>query len=181
MPQIRARQVAVRRMTALFFPVPTVYAPCERFLCSHLIHPHTRPRGSLDHCLHILVCCKNRLPSWFWSEPEEGYPAVRRPIVPYVRDASFPVRAAWYTARRRLLDYLIMYVQEGEMIARVERRGYRFRAGDFCFIQPGELHTLEGPAHTITPYIHLDVFHNPARERSFVVRFGPRASRAAPP
>ena len=97
---------------------------------------------------------------------------MQRPIVPYVRDAGFPVRTEWNTARRCLLDYLIMYVQEGEMIAHVEGRGYRFRTGDFCFIQPGELHTLEGPAHTITPYIHLDVFHNPARERSFVVRSG---------
>jgi quercetin dioxygenase-like cupin family protein len=42
-----------------------------------------------------------------------------------------------------------MYVQEGEMIARVDRRGHRFGEGDFCLIQPGELHTLEGPAHTI--------------------------------
>ena len=58
------------------------------------------------------------------------------------------------------------------MIARVEGRDYRFHAGDFCLVQPGELHTLEGPAHTITPYVHLDVFHNPARERSFVVRSG---------
>ena len=58
------------------------------------------------------------------------------------------------------------------MIACVEGRAYRLRAGDFCFIQPGELHTLEGPAHTITPYVHLDVFHNPERERSFVVRSG---------
>jgi AraC-like DNA-binding protein len=65
-----------------------------------------------------------------------------------------------------------MYVQEGEMIARVEGRGQRLRTGDFCLIQPGELHTLEGPAHTITPYVHLDVFYNPARERSFVVRSG---------
>lgn len=97
---------------------------------------------------------------------------VHRQIVPYVRDASFPVRSAWYTAPRRLLDYLLMYVQEGEMIARVEGRGHRFRAGDFCLIQPGELHTLEGPAHTITPYVHLDVFYNKARERSFVVRSG---------
>jgi AraC-like DNA-binding protein len=93
-------------------------------------------------------------------------------IVPYVRDASIPVRTAWYTARRRLLDYLIMYVQDGEMIAHVDGRGYRFAAGEFCLIQPGELHTLEGPAHTITPYVHLDVFHNPDRERSFVVRSG---------
>jgi AraC-like DNA-binding protein len=97
---------------------------------------------------------------------------VEKSIVPYVREASIPVRTAWYTARRRLLDYLIMYVQEGEMIAHVEGRGYRFGAGDFCLIQPGELHTLEGPAHTITPYVHLDVFHNPDRERSFVVRSG---------
>jgi AraC-like DNA-binding protein len=97
---------------------------------------------------------------------------VERSIFPYVRDASIPVRTAWYTARRRLLDYLIMYIQEGEMIARVEGRGYGFSAGDFCLIQPGELHTLEGPAHTITPYVHLDVFHNPERERSFVVRSG---------
>jgi len=97
---------------------------------------------------------------------------VQRPIVPHVRDASFPVRSAWYTAPRRLLDYLLMYVQEGEMVARVEGRRHRFRAGDFCLIQPGELHTLEGPAHTITPYVHLDVFYNPARERSFVVRSG---------
>ena len=97
---------------------------------------------------------------------------LRGPIVPYVRDASFPVRSAWYTAPRRLLDYLLMYVQEGEMIARVEGRGHRLGEGDFCLIQPGELHTLEGPANTITPYVHLDVFYNQARERSFVVRSG---------
>jgi len=65
-----------------------------------------------------------------------------------------------------------MYVQEGEMIAQVEGRGHSFRAGEFCLIQPGELHTLEGPANTITPYVHLDVFYHPARERSFVVRSG---------
>jgi AraC-like DNA-binding protein len=65
-----------------------------------------------------------------------------------------------------------MYVQEGKMVAHVEERYYQFRAGDFCLIQPGELHTLEGPAHTITPYVHLDFFYNAARERSFVVRSG---------
>jgi AraC-like DNA-binding protein len=97
---------------------------------------------------------------------------VQRSIVPYVRDAGFPVRAEWYTAPRRLLDYLLMYVQEGEMIVHVEGHERRFRAGDFCLIQPRELHTLEGPTHTITPYLHLDIFYNPARERSFVIRSG---------
>ena len=97
---------------------------------------------------------------------------MRNPIVPYVRDASFPVRIAWYTAPRRLLDYMLMYVQEGEVVARVEGREHRCGAGDFCLVQPGELHTLEGPTHTISPYIHLDIFYNPARERSFVARSG---------
>lgn len=58
------------------------------------------------------------------------------------------------------------------MIAHVEGRRYQLRDGEFCLIQPGEFHTLEGPAHTITPYVHFDVFYNPARERSFVVRSG---------
>jgi AraC-like DNA-binding protein len=93
-------------------------------------------------------------------------------VVPYVRDASFPVRTAWRTASRRLLDYMLMYVQEGEVLVRVEGRGYRFRAGSFFLVQPGELHSLEGPRHTITPYLHLDVFYNPVRERGFVVRSG---------
>ena len=94
------------------------------------------------------------------------------PIVPFVRDASFPVRSAWYTAPRRLLDYLIMYVQEGEMVARIEGREISFGPGDLCLVQPGELHTLEGASDTITPYLHLDVFYNAAREKSFVVRSG---------
>lgn len=97
---------------------------------------------------------------------------VDHPIVPYVRDASFPVRSAWYTAPRRLLDYMIMYVQEGEMIAHVEGTRIEFGPGEFCLVQPGELHTLESPSGTITPYLHLDIFYNPARERSFVVRSG---------
>ena len=96
----------------------------------------------------------------------------QEPVFPYIRDASFPVRTAWYTGPRRLLDYMLMYVQEGEVVARVEGREYRCGAGDFCIVQPGELHTLEGPTHTISPYIHLDIFYNPARERSFVARSG---------
>jgi AraC-like DNA-binding protein len=93
-------------------------------------------------------------------------------IVPYIRDASFAVRTPWYTGPRRLLDYLLMYVQEGEVVACVNEHQYRLSAGNFCLIQPGELHTLKGLTDTITPYAHFDVFYNPARQRSFVVRQG---------
>jgi AraC-like DNA-binding protein len=99
-------------------------------------------------------------------------PALAREIVPFVRDASFPVRTEWYTASRRLLDYLLMYVQEGTVVARVEGKEYLLRSGDFLLVQPGELHTLRGAAHTITPYLHFDVFYSPERARSCVVSSG---------
>src|SRR5215213_3593100 len=113
----------------------------------------------MNHWFHELNWCKKT--TVFHVRNRTGGRTVLSPnhIVPYVRDASFPVRTAWYTAPRRLLDYLLMYVQEGKMVACVEERHYQFRAGDFCLIQPGELHTLEGPAHTITPYVHLDFFY----------------------
>ena len=36
------------------------------------------------------------------------------PVVPYIREADFAIRKPWYTPPRRLLDYLLLYVQEGE-------------------------------------------------------------------
>lgn len=39
-------------------------------------------------------------------------------------------------------------------------------------VDDGHVSGLEGPANTITPYVQLDVFYNPVRERSFVVRSG---------
>jgi AraC-like DNA-binding protein len=96
-----------------------------------------------------------------------------RPIVPFIRQSEFAVRKPWPASpARRLLDYLIKYVQEGHCIVRVSGVAYHLYEGDFCLVQPNEIVTLEGPTNTITPYAHLDIFYNPLREHSFPTRPG---------
>jgi AraC-like DNA-binding protein len=82
------------------------------------------------------------------------------PIVPFIREADFAVRRPWRVPVRRLLDYLLIYIQEGECHI----------SGEFCLIQPNDLHTLEGTTNTITPYVHMDIFYHPRREESFPTR-----------
>jgi AraC-like DNA-binding protein len=94
------------------------------------------------------------------------------PVVPYVREADFAIRAPWYTPPRRLLDYLLFSVQEGECLAEVEGETMLLTAGDLCLIQPNTLHSLRGRTRTIIPYVHLDIFFNPRREEGFPTRGG---------
>lgn len=94
------------------------------------------------------------------------------PIVPFIRQADLAVRKPWHVPQRRLLDYLLVYIQQGHCLICVEGTASHFQAGEFCLIQPNELHTLEGTTDTITPYIHMDIFYNPAREESFPTRPG---------
>ncbi len=95
-----------------------------------------------------------------------------RPFVPYIREADFAVRRPWYTPPRRLLDYLLLFVQEGECIAEVDGNFVALQPGDCCLIQSGALHSLRGTTNTITPYVHLDLFYNPRREEGFPTRGG---------
>jgi AraC-like DNA-binding protein len=91
-----------------------------------------------------------------------------RPIVPFIRQAEFAVRKPWPASpARRLLDYLIKFVQEGHCVVRVSDVEYHLDSGDFLLVQPNEIVTLEGTTNTITPYAHLDIFYNPLREQSF--------------
>lgn len=95
-----------------------------------------------------------------------------KPLVPFIRQADFAVRYPYKLGERRLLDYLLIYVQEGSFHLHVERQEYRLRDGDFCLVQPGQLHWFEGTTNTITPFAHLDIFYNPRREDSFPTKPG---------
>lgn len=90
------------------------------------------------------------------------------PVVPYIRMADYAVRTPWRTGERRLLDYLLIYFQEGECTVTISGVAYDVPAGYFCLIQPNELHTLHGRSNTITPFAHFDVFYHPRRTESFV-------------
>jgi hypothetical protein len=77
------------------------------------------------------------------------------PVVPSIREADFAIRTPWYTLPRRLLDYLLLYVQEGECQVMVEDEEHLLGSGDFCLIQSNTHHSLRGVTATITPYVHL--------------------------
>jgi len=96
----------------------------------------------------------------------------RQPLVPYIRESDFAVRRPWKMPARRLLDYLLLYIQEGECRIEADGTEYVCTGGEFCLIQPGSLLLLEGVTSTITPFAHLDLFYNPLREQSFPTRAG---------
>jgi len=95
-----------------------------------------------------------------------------KPIVPYIRECNFAVRKPWIMPERRLLDYLLVFIQEGQCRFTVDEVEYRFQRGEFCFIQPGSLNRLEGLTNTITPFAHMDIFYHPDREQSFPTKAG---------
>jgi AraC-like DNA-binding protein len=97
---------------------------------------------------------------------------VAPPIVPYMRESDFAVRKPWNYPVRRLLDYLLVYIQEGTCCFWVDHQKYMFHTGQFCLVQPGSLLSLEGLTNTVTPFVHFDIAYNPHREDSFPTRPG---------
>jgi AraC-like DNA-binding protein len=94
------------------------------------------------------------------------------PILPFIRESEFAVRSPWTLAERRLLDYLLVYMEAGECTLFLEGSPMDLRRGDLALIQPGECHSIEAPADTTTPYAHFDIFYNPRREESFATPDG---------
>lgn len=93
-------------------------------------------------------------------------------VLPFVRQADYATRLPWSYGERRLLDYLIVYIEKGHCRFTINRSVYDLNVGDFCLIQPGDLISLEGLTETRTPYAHLDFFYNPQREHSFPTNAG---------
>jgi AraC-like DNA-binding protein len=91
----------------------------------------------------------------------------KQPLVPYIRAAGFAVRKPWTVERRRLLDYLLVFFQEGHCVVELDGIEHTFGPGEFCLVQPGDVHSLHGITDTITPYAHLDIFYHTRREESF--------------
>ncbi|WNR43331.1 AraC family transcriptional regulator [Paenibacillus roseipurpureus] len=93
-------------------------------------------------------------------------------IVPFIRECDYAVRKPWSYPERRLLDYLLVYIQEGTCCFWVDHQKLMFYPGQFCLVQPGSLLVLEGLTRTVTPYLHFDIAYNVNREDSFPTRPG---------
>lgn len=94
------------------------------------------------------------------------------PIVPFIRESDLPARDAYYIPERKLLDYLLIYAQKGELIVTVEGKEHLLQEDNFCLIQPGAILSLRALAYNETPFAHLDIFFHPDRASSFPTRPG---------
>lgn len=93
-------------------------------------------------------------------------------VLPFVRQAGFAARHPWSYGERKLLDYLLIYVEKGLCRFVINGQTYLTQEGDYYLIQPGDLVSLEGLTETVTPFMHLDFFYNPQREQSFPTSVG---------
>lgn len=93
-------------------------------------------------------------------------------FAPFIRDADLAVRGPWRVPQRRLLDYLLIYVQEGRCRFEVEGIELFPARGEFCLVQPGQRVVLQGLTHTVTPYAHFDLAYRRHRDESFATRPG---------
>lgn len=94
------------------------------------------------------------------------------PVVPYVRECDLPIREAYYYPPRRLLDYLLIFAQKGELSIVADGIGHRLEEGRFCLLQPGTVHSLQAFGYNETPFAHLDIFYHSERAHSFPTRPG---------
>jgi len=94
------------------------------------------------------------------------------PMQIYIREAEVAYRSPWRVPERRLLDYLLVYVQDGHCVFHVEDKEYPLEPGMFCLIQPREHCILRGLDQTVTPFMHFDIFYNPLRKESFPTKPG---------
>ncbi|MFD2613391.1 helix-turn-helix domain-containing protein [Paenibacillus gansuensis] len=103
------------------------------------------------------------------TEPNPGY---FQPMLPYLREGDFAVRTPWIGPEKRLLDYLLIYVQSGKCLFKIDGTPYHLSSGDYFLVQPGQIVYLEGLTDTVTPFIHFDLFYNERRQESFPTRPG---------
>lgn len=93
-------------------------------------------------------------------------------VLPFIRQADYASRSPWSYGERRILDYLLVYVDRGHCRFHVNKVPYELYEGDYCLVQPGDLVLLEGLTPTTTPFAHFDFFFNPLREKSFPTSSG---------
>ncbi|WP_160300803.1 helix-turn-helix transcriptional regulator [Kiritimatiella glycovorans] len=83
---------------------------------------------------------------------------------PYVRQAHEGFRPAWRIGTRRLFDFLLIHVLEGEIRFKLGDRRFTARAGDLVWVPPDTPHAMRGPPPgTRLQYTHFDLEYDPAR------------------
>jgi AraC-like DNA-binding protein len=81
---------------------------------------------------------------------------------PYVRQCGDAPRPAWRLESRKLLDYLLVYIEEGRGVFEIGGEVFDVGPGDLFWVPPDTEHTMEGhPPRMVCPYVHFDLRYRP--------------------
>ncbi len=106
------------------------------------------------------------IPGWRPCEvPAPGTVDLLSTLRPYVRQTGNDRRIPhWRIGSRRLLDYLAVFVVEGDGVFQVGEETFKVRDGDMAWIPPDTPHTLcGGPKPMRLLFAHFDLLYDPAR------------------
>lgn len=79
---------------------------------------------------------------------------------PYVRQCGAERRGAWRIEERALLDYLLVYIEEGRGMFEIDGVRYDAEVGDLFCVPPATVHLLEGYAPSmVCPFVHFDLVY----------------------
>ena len=81
---------------------------------------------------------------------------------PYVRQCGVERRGQWHISARRLLDFLLVYIEDGHGLFVIDGIEYDAAPGDLFWIPPGVTHDIQGyPPSMLCPYVHFDLQYRP--------------------
>lgn len=83
---------------------------------------------------------------------------------PYIRHCGDERRTPWLIGERRLLDYLLVFIADGEGEFKVGDCRVEAQSGDLFWIPPDTPHWMRGDSEEMTlAYAHFDLVYDPAR------------------
>jgi len=83
---------------------------------------------------------------------------------PYVRQAHADWRGPWFIENRRLMDYLLVYIDQGTGLFSIDGRAFDVGPGDLIWFPPNTLHEMRGhPPKMRVLHIHFDLLYDPVR------------------
>lgn len=83
---------------------------------------------------------------------------------PFVRQSGDEWREPWLLRRRKLLDYLLVYIAEGDGRFVVGEQSFGVSAGDVVWIPPDTVHEMAGMHRLMhVLYVHFDLLYDPRR------------------
>jgi len=85
-------------------------------------------------------------------------------LSPYVRLSGDEWRKPWTIGERKLLDFLLVYIAEGDGTFTVAGKTFGVTTGDLVWIPPDTLHTMSGRSATMhVSWVHFDLVFSPSR------------------